>query len=264
MNMPPLIALLIVCLSGISSGQRPQLSPEQIERWKERFENQKANQIDATESDIAYGKHERNRLDLWKAKSRTPTPVLVYFHGGGFKFGDKDMIHAQIRIKDYLDNGASCISVNYPFLQDTGNDYEEIFRHCDDALDFILKHADEWNIDPKRISFAGASAGAAISQRIGYSSRKVHSLVAFNQPMMTERMILPHVRRGGPPTFIYHDNGKDDRMHPPECAKMLKKACDKHGIECHLYGTGDNTIEKIPNRKSPEAAVLEFFLEKWK
>ena len=51
---------------------------------------------------------------------------------------------------------------------------------------------------------------------------------------------------------------------PKNFSKMLKEACDKHGIECHLYGTGANTIEKIPGRKSPETAILAFLLEKWK
>ena len=28
-------------------------------------------------------KHERNVLDFWRAESSKPTPVVVYFHGGG-------------------------------------------------------------------------------------------------------------------------------------------------------------------------------------
>ena len=36
-----------------------------------------------------YGPHERNVLDLWKAKSDTPTPLVVFIHGGGFRGGDK-------------------------------------------------------------------------------------------------------------------------------------------------------------------------------
>ena len=34
-----------------------------------------------------YGPHERNVLDLWKAKSDKPTPLVVFIHGGGFRAG---------------------------------------------------------------------------------------------------------------------------------------------------------------------------------
>ncbi|MBI3854614.1 MAG: hypothetical protein HY293_02860, partial [Planctomycetes bacterium] len=33
-------------------------------------------------------KHERNVLDFWQAKSDKPSPVVIWFHGGGFTQGD--------------------------------------------------------------------------------------------------------------------------------------------------------------------------------
>lgn len=38
-----------------------------------------------TYKDVAYGPHERNVLDVWLAESATPTPLVVYIHGGGFQ-----------------------------------------------------------------------------------------------------------------------------------------------------------------------------------
>ena len=43
--------------------------------------------IKPTHSDIVYGSHQRNRLDLWLAKSGKPMPLLVCIHGGGFAGG---------------------------------------------------------------------------------------------------------------------------------------------------------------------------------
>src|SRR5262249_57607124 len=40
-------------------------------------------------ADAKYGPHERNVIDLWKAKSDTPTPLVVFIHGGGFPAGGK-------------------------------------------------------------------------------------------------------------------------------------------------------------------------------
>ena len=41
-------------------------------------------------ADFKYGPHERNVLDLWKAKSDQPTPLVVFIHGGGFRGGSKE------------------------------------------------------------------------------------------------------------------------------------------------------------------------------
>ena len=34
---------------------------------------------------VPYGKHERQVLDFYPAKSNTPTPVVFYIHGGGWQ-----------------------------------------------------------------------------------------------------------------------------------------------------------------------------------
>src|SRR5262245_57117749 len=43
-------------------------------------------------ANVKYGPHERNVLDLWKAKSDKPTPLVVFIHGGGFRGGSKEAI----------------------------------------------------------------------------------------------------------------------------------------------------------------------------
>jgi acetyl esterase/lipase len=39
-------------------------------------------------ANVAYGSHERNVFDFWKAPSDRPTPLLVFIHGGAFVHGD--------------------------------------------------------------------------------------------------------------------------------------------------------------------------------
>src|SRR5437868_2948315 len=43
-------------------------------------------------ADSKYGPHERNVLDLWKAKADKPTPLVVFIHGGGFRNGSKEQV----------------------------------------------------------------------------------------------------------------------------------------------------------------------------
>ncbi|MBJ7443882.1 MAG: carboxylesterase family protein, partial [Sphingobium sp.] len=46
--------------------------------------------VPVTQGDIAYGPHERHRLDIYAPLDATgPAPVLVFVHGGGFLKGDK-------------------------------------------------------------------------------------------------------------------------------------------------------------------------------
>ena len=42
-----------------------------------------------TQRDIAYGPHERHRLDLFQPDV-SGAPMVIFIHGGGFVFGDKN------------------------------------------------------------------------------------------------------------------------------------------------------------------------------
>src|SRR5262245_58305888 len=59
-----------------------------------------------TYADVSYGPHERNVLDFYKADSKTPTPLIVYIHGGGFVGGNKQSINGVI-LRGAVDSGIS-------------------------------------------------------------------------------------------------------------------------------------------------------------
>src|SRR4051794_16501332 len=48
--------------------------------------------VEPTAAKVAYGEHERQVLDFWQAKSDTPTPLVLYIHGGGWQNGDKSSV----------------------------------------------------------------------------------------------------------------------------------------------------------------------------
>ena len=69
----------------------------------------------ATVTKMAYGKHERQVLDLWQAKANAPTPMVIFIHGGSWKGGDKSNVG--LRVQMYLDAGISVASINYRYVQ---------------------------------------------------------------------------------------------------------------------------------------------------
>lgn len=112
---------------------------------------------------VPYGKHPRQVLDFYQAKSDKPTPVVFYIHGGGWRGGDK-----KFNPKPFLDKGISVVAINYRYVQ---NGVEEkvvppVKAPLEDAaraLQFVRSKATEWNIDKKRIGATGGSAGGCSS-----------------------------------------------------------------------------------------------------
>jgi acetyl esterase/lipase len=229
-----------------------------------------------TRADEKYDtKHERNVLDFWQAKTDRPAPTVIWFHGGGFTQGDKrQIVDRDNFVGGFLAKGVSVASCNYPFLKDAS--YEQIMKHCGRAVQFLRSKAREWNLDPSRIGAAGASAGALISEWLGYQADladprsgdpvgKLSSLVSvvggIQQPMGTDLMILPAMRAGGPPLFLFTTAPESDSVHHPKYAKMMKSKADVLKIASELYGGPKNDIPPPPAGETYSGVLLKFFLK---
>ncbi len=112
--------------------------------------------------DVAYGPHERNKLDIYLAKNATgPTPLVLLIHGGGFRNGDKSRWANDKVAKDLVSQGISCAAINYPFLPD--KPIQDILKDCARAVQYLRAHAEEWKLDKARFAAMGGSAGAGTS-----------------------------------------------------------------------------------------------------
>jgi acetyl esterase len=111
-------------------------------------------------ANAAYGPHERNVLDLWKAKSNRPTPLVIFVHGGGFNKGDKSGI-SPILLQEALRRGISVAAINYRYS--TQAPYPAPMMDSARAVQYLRSRAPEWNLDPKAFGATGSSAGAGIS-----------------------------------------------------------------------------------------------------
>lgn len=121
--------------------------------------------IEPTLANVAYGTHERQVLDFYKAQADGPTPLLFFIHGGGWVAGDKRNPGS---LKPCLDAGISVVSINYRYswqAQQAGvhPPVEWPLHDAARALQFVRSRATEWNIDKARIGASGGSAGACSS-----------------------------------------------------------------------------------------------------
>jgi acetyl esterase/lipase len=117
-----------------------------------------------TEANVPYGTHPKQVVDFYKAESRTPTPVLVFIHGGGWMGGSKDRINAE----PYLTAGISVVSVEYRFIPEATKDgvvppVKGPLHDAARAIQFIRSKAGAWNLDKQRLAATGGSAGACTS-----------------------------------------------------------------------------------------------------
>ena len=122
--------------------------------------------VEPTRADIRYGEHERNVFDLYLPEKRIaePTPVYVYFHGGGFVGGDKRGFDAA----PYLEAGYAVVSGNYRLVDGKTTLSPAPLVDAARVIQYVRGHANEWKLDPNRIAVSGSSAGAVIALFIGY------------------------------------------------------------------------------------------------
>ena len=122
---------------------------------------QAAEPIKPTQSNVPYGRHEKQMLDFYQAKTAQKAPLLFFIHGGGWMTGDKANPDFLAKC---LENGISVVSINYRFIPDASAEkIEPPVKACLDdaarALQFVRGKAGEWRINPKRIGGCGGSAG---------------------------------------------------------------------------------------------------------
>ena len=131
--------------------------PVNIRGERATFENEK------------YGSHPRNTFDIWLAKSETPTPIVVYIHGGGFISGDKSKYFDSEDLVRFLDAGVSVAAINYRFMTEPPYGIKASFNDSKRCLQYIRHNSKKFNIDKSRIACSGGSAGAGTALWLAFS-----------------------------------------------------------------------------------------------
>jgi acetyl esterase/lipase len=202
--------LLLSCLLILSALFTIAQSPQPPERVKSIFPPQT----------IVYGNIpyagdtlRRHLLDIYLPAGAGPhTPLVVWIHGGAWMLNDKyaDMSYMRNTIRGFLEKGYALASVDYRYSTDAI--FPAQIRDCNQALEFLYQHADQYKLDKDRIALIGFSAGGHLASLIGLSNN--NAVKDFYPPAGA-----PHVRVRcvldfyGPSDFIMLASNPDTAMN---------------------------------------------------
>jgi len=171
------------------------------------------------------------KLDVYTptVSDQEKRPVVIFFHGGGFIIGTRELHKFQCQY--FAQKGMVAVSADYRLLARGANPQTEVPKCIMDAksaVRWVKQHAGKLNIDTNRIFLSGASAGgflataAALNKDINEETDELSiavnaaALILFNPAYTPEKRytpsLLPYISRANPPAILFY--GDQDRFKP--------------------------------------------------
>lgn len=111
------------------------------------------------------------KLDLYTPLKvlHNTSPVVMYVHGGNWFSGDKSLPHnLEPVINQVRESGYTVISIEYRLVNDEIK-YPVPVMDTKDALRWVYKNSDKYNLDTDNIGILGVSSGAHLAMLSAYS-----------------------------------------------------------------------------------------------
>jgi len=103
------------------------------------------------------------KLDVWQAQTKDPVPTVIYYHGGGWFFGDRT--GALPYLMPWLARGWNVVNVEYRMSGTALAPAAVEDARC--ALRWVYRNAKEFHLDTDRIIVTGHSAGGHLALMAG-------------------------------------------------------------------------------------------------
>jgi arylformamidase len=106
-------------------------------------------------------------LDLYSIDNHEERAVIIYVHGGGWAFGDKNEVYGKPGL--FLPHNTAFISMNYRLRWDytVYDQVSDVVR----VVKWVRTHANQYGFDPNRIILMGYASGAHLVSLIGTDER---------------------------------------------------------------------------------------------
>ncbi|WP_426543964.1 alpha/beta hydrolase fold domain-containing protein [Dapis sp. BLCC M126] len=104
------------------------------------------------------------KLDVYKrGNTEEPVPTLIYFHGGGWVSGTKESRF--FNLLPYLEMGLAVVNVQYRLAN--VSHAPAAVEDCLCALRWVIRQADKYGFDIKKLVVSGDSAGGHLALTTG-------------------------------------------------------------------------------------------------
>ena len=173
-------------------------------------------------ADIAYGEGASRSLDVYLPRRNGPTgPVLVHFHGGGYRGGAKNR-EARPLLYRLASEGWLCVSASYA-LQPAP--FSESLADARLAVAWARTRVRELGLERAQVFVAGSSAGGHLALSVALTDPTIATAVSLygyygraedGQPLTSP---LGLAGPDAPPLLVAH--GDNDSYVPVEAAREL-------------------------------------------
>ncbi len=118
----------------------------------------------------------------------SPGPMLVWFHGGGFVYGDLDTHDAACRFLSER-SGVRVLAVDYRLAPEAP--FPAAHDDCEASYRWVVEHAASLGADPSRLAVGGDSAGGTLAAAVAIAAARDGLPLAF------QLLIYPATDWGG-------------------------------------------------------------------
>lgn len=105
---------------------------------------------------------------IYRPISDAASPVIMFFHGGGFVIGDLDTHDAVCR-RLASESGCVVIAVDYRLAPE--HPFPAAIDDCFTATSYVAKHATELSVEAERMIVCGDSAGGNLATTVALRAR---------------------------------------------------------------------------------------------
>ena len=226
------------------------------------------------------------KLDLYVPKSSQAMPVVVWFHGGLWRYGTKEF---NFHLRDLTQQGFAVATVQYRKIGEAP--WPAALDDAEAGFSWLKENARQYGLDPDRMFLAGESAGghvaALLASELGrsrvralcllYAPTDMDSLWAKYKDFSPSNQLfieffgtdqaragdvvhqaspLRRVTRRMPPTLMYH--GEHDWMVPLSQSQALATRLEQLGVETKLVVVNGQN-HAFPLTTAQMAGVASFF-----